>query len=558
MDKLKVLITHRFWILFGLALLIPLIGWWWTSGELQARIDERTSELESAAQSAARGGDAPNETWTQALEEVNGRLQKQYEEAKKRLWEEQKRLMTWPVAIQKEMSALPYRGVLKSPTARYHYSRIYESEFISTVRTVEPFSRGKGMISVNWGGIHRAPFEKWSGLPPKWEEMWDAQEDIWLVRELLDAIVRVNRREDGEDILIAEAPIRQLMELQLRGGNRTRLGQQGGGRQGGGRQGAAGAGPPGGGFGRPGGGRGNGAGPGGGSMGAGGTSRRNVNFSLEKEFGPTSMLRGSQGRATARSAGQAPRGGRPQGARPDSGRRRQRRYVEDAGEFPYRLRAFKMSLIMRQERLPDLLAELNSSKWPVEIVRVHQQDMHMDAQGSVLTSAGGAGRQDFGAMPGEPGGNMGGGGAGPSGSFTGGAVGLPGDGQEVAAALADRYLVQVVIAGLMTLYNPPEEELAEAKRQQKALVDGNFDQVATAADVVGETADEAAAATDEVDAATDEVDAAAAGTRPVQPATDAAPPADSTVQPQPDRPADGETPKGVAEPTTPPEPEKTQ
>ena len=47
MDKLQPIIKHHFWIVFLIALMLPPIAWWMTTGELAAEISDRTSSLDS-------------------------------------------------------------------------------------------------------------------------------------------------------------------------------------------------------------------------------------------------------------------------------------------------------------------------------------------------------------------------------------------------------------------------------------------------------------------------------------------------------------------------------
>jgi len=158
-----------------------------------------------------------------------------------------------------------------------------------------------------------------------------------------------------------------------------------------------------------------------------------------------------------------------------------RRYVDDDESMPFKTRAFYIKVIMDHARVPDLMVELTNSSWPVRVVRLHQSDLYGDDVDPVNSNGGGARRRGVGIGPAAAAGGLGGGGARrsafqpparqPSGSPEG--IGIAGGfensaagqaAQEVrnaqAAAMANPNLVEVVVAGLMTLYRPVEEEEA--------------------------------------------------------------------------------------------------
>ncbi len=67
------------------------------------------------------------------------------------------------------------------------------------------------------------------------------------------------------------------------------------------------------------------------------------------------------------------------------------RYVEETSQ--YKTRAFHMELLMDHRRLPDMLAALSNSPWPVQILQVDQQDLILQGSGlGVHQSKGGQSR----------------------------------------------------------------------------------------------------------------------------------------------------------------------
>ncbi len=45
MDQLKILMEHRFWILSALAVLLPPIGWWVSTGEMATETEKQTKAI---------------------------------------------------------------------------------------------------------------------------------------------------------------------------------------------------------------------------------------------------------------------------------------------------------------------------------------------------------------------------------------------------------------------------------------------------------------------------------------------------------------------------------
>jgi hypothetical protein len=182
----------------------------------------------------------------------------------------------------------------------------------------------------------------------------------------------------------------------------------------------------------------------------------------------------------------------------------ERRYVDEGDQLGYKTRAFLLDVLVRDDQLPNLLASLTNSDFPVEIVRVEISSrsssggrnmtgmpgggaggMEMGMPGEMMMGGMGAEVADFGGgadLYGGPGGMESdlGGGAGYADSelsiYGGGAdaaMGMPGAmmgvnpamnrGKEaMQAAMIDPLLVHVKIGGLMTLYQSAQEADAEA------------------------------------------------------------------------------------------------
>lgn len=462
MDKLKPIIVHKFWIILFIALLLPVIGWSMATGSLAKEIDERKTAIDKAFTDAQIPSNPPNETWSTALKEINKDKERYIGQSHKYLWDKQQSLFVWPTNIAPLMKDTPYRGEI-SRVPRNLYRSAYKFEILRVHKLANPFSfrDGTGTVDLSPNVIPHVPLDKWKTLPPTPKEMWDAQEDIWLVTSILKAIANVNKGAAN----VSEAAVRQISVLELRGGT---IGDDGSSPGGGDDMGSGMEGEMAGAGGLFGGGGGNNLG-----MGAGKDGMQNisVDMDLTEIFGNDADTSGGGGEDSMdmesadvmMDAGGL--GGGFGGAR--GAAQNLKRYYHEEEDLPYKTRAFYLKVVVQSSKLPHLLAELTKMPWPVEIKRVQRADM-FDDNLSPLGQAGGG-------MAGRRQGRMGAGGGdefdleaglgGGIGDRAGAgfeADGLAGAGRDqgldnkslLDAALNDPELAVVSIAGLMTLYKP--------------------------------------------------------------------------------------------------------
>ena len=516
MEKLKPILKQRYWICFGLALIFVLAGWWSASGNLAAKTNERKTSVEASFTEAKKGEADPNALWVAAGNAINEKDSDAYKAASLQLWKRQKAARDWPEQISSQMEKIDYFAEVNSKETRERWASIYEKQIEDLLSIVQPFQplTGKGLVLVDASRITRQPPGKWRVNLPTSNEIWSNQEDIWLLKALLTSISKAN----DSATRITESQVREIKRLTLQGGDRntkpmTIAGQSGGGGggrggnnqrlvdvdddrgSGGGGAGMAGGGPqgshthPGSAF------TGNSGGDilreefGGGAGGAGGIGGNNQRLvDVDDDRG--------RGGATA--------------ATPEV------RYVDGGDkDIGYKTRAFLLDVVIRDERLPDLLARLTNSDFPVEIVRVEITSRSMSgaaamsggSRSNVDDEDGGGGAFGRGGGFGGGGGGFGGSGFGGSGfggsgfggsgfggsgfggsGFGGGSRGRNRDDDSddvvggadalasnaaaaeataaLSAAMSDPLLLEVHIGGLLTLYMTPEETEMEAKTEE--------------------------------------------------------------------------------------------
>ena len=532
MDKLQPLVTHRFWIATGLAVILGLAGYWMGTSDLAAETDRLTQEVEGLKPSP--GAAQPNGAWVDQAAEVAAERKARLESAARLLADTQDQLRVWPEGYRPYVEGLGHFGQI-SLQGREAYIDYYPAEVESVREVVRPYDpeAKEGVVAFAEGNVPQFNTSNWKSIPPESNTVWAAQEDVWLLRELLEQAVKVNRGYDS----ILTAPLKEIQELSLRGGG-----------------GATGAAAAGGGSTDMGTGstgmatsmmglEGDGMEPGGGGVGP------KVVFDLDEEIGSAEGVDDDPALAPPAAAASPAGGGSGEigtgsdmssmmsemggGGRRGGSAEKQgavspgggRRYITSAEGLPYRTRAFQMTVAIDHRRLPELLVNLTNCAWPVEIVRVHQSVGVVPAGhagrpaggGSAgLSSMGGYGESMMGGM-GDMGGGMGGAddamggyGASMSGGMGGQTMGLggglgggrgtprddtpakldPSDPYQVA--LADPYLATAVIGGVMTIYTPREEtevaadsaddpELAAAAERAAAANAGGPDGPADAA-----------------------------------------------------------------------------
>jgi hypothetical protein len=419
MEKLAPIIKQKFWILLGVGLVMTFTGWWLATGTLAATVKARVEKVNGAF-GKVPSGEIPNNDWSTKLAARNTEQDRAVRNTASLLWERQLSRMAWPSNIATFTRNVPYRGEIPL-AARENYRIDYSWDVKRVWESVRPYIQADGTGIVVFGsGPQVLQQKKWGALAPSSADMWDAQEDLWLMESLLQSIVDVN---GGREAQRGDASIHAIEKLELFGGIPAAQRKTA--------PAASAAGPggsmmsPGGGHGM--GGSGGGASPGGfggapgGSEGLGGrpaaATLASADFDRREEFGDDGSGKGAGlggfgggpggGSASAHgSAGGMPGpGGGTAGTGGTAAANAIKRYIEDDAASPFKTRGFYMTLIMDHRKIPSLIAELSASEksaWPVEVVRIQMVRLHDDDIGSGVGGGGGSG----------PGGYPGGGGSG--------------------------------------------------------------------------------------------------------------------------------------------------
>ena len=476
MDKLQPIIKHHFWIVFLIALALPPVAWWMTTGELAAEISDRTSSLDSTFSGIANGQNAANEDWASGVNDLIAIRTEANRLALDRLWKAQTDLMVWPPNVAKWMDVCPYRGEIDDVRIKQILPDIYRGDYELAVRRVwlipEPIDDGKTRVDPDlkqkvvfpYQSLPRIDAAKWSALPPTWQEIWNTQEDLWLLSEVLSAVRRTNDSTSS----ITDSYVKQILQVELFGGQRSAAPASAGST-------ASTSGYPGMSPGYP------GMMPGGMASRGGSTAlSKPAEFPISEEYQVTNAGGRS---ATDYMAGE---GASPNASTSVDLNSDESRYVQ--AEDAYRTRGFKLKVAVDQMQVPTLIRELLNSQYPIEIIRFQQSAMNPEEPGKPAA----ANRSGYpgGALAGMTGDYPGGEDSGysdeggaledysssesndgfegeseGSGGLTGTAYAIPAI-ANVKAALEDRDLVELVVIGEIYIYNPPavdeSEQIADA------------------------------------------------------------------------------------------------
>ncbi len=497
MDKLEPILKNHFWILLVPLFSMNLWGYFSANGALKAATSARETALDGVKSSIPDGTVKPNEVYSKELTKQNDLLEKYVKEELLDLWNRQQARMVWPPRVAADIPK-KYRAEIENRKVRNTYQTDYPEAIQKLHESVEPFVADKR--GITWTPkvdfpVQLIPRMKIGNLTIASEEMWDAQEDIWVTQLLLDAIRQMNKDADSE----TSAVIRRVIAYRLLGGNGESAGSGAeGGSESMGDEGSSMSM----GFSSAMGGQ----GAGGGAGGAGIVT--SVKFDPAEEFGTggepapgggaggsgSGMMMSSMMSSMAEEGDSEASADEPTGPL---------RYVKEDKEGKFVERGFYLSVIINQNKLVDFLVALSNSEWPVRVVRFHfgknpyAPDPFNSAGGggggglAGLGGISGGGMSSMGSMgmrsmgPGNSGSgfvspsSLSGGSSGPGGSFSdqddtgsglgsmmgGGQLGGAGanTGYDAAKALQHPDLVQLDLAGLITLYRQPESEVPEGE-----------------------------------------------------------------------------------------------
>ncbi len=226
MDKLSPILKHWFWILFGFVVILVLVGWYLGASSQAKNIDERTDTINGL--SVTNGAQTPNELWRKGLTKIREERQQRLDVASDMLWDQQVQYMVWPARMQPYVEGKLF-GDNFSINALNTYRSVYDSEVYRLQRIVDPITQdrrtgnvtGKMLMPISALPVQSAS-TMWQTGAPESKEVWYLQEDIWLMGGLLESVRDLNLTA-GANATISRVPVKQIVSLVLKGGDRSVL-----------------------------------------------------------------------------------------------------------------------------------------------------------------------------------------------------------------------------------------------------------------------------------------------------------------------------------------------
>src|SRR5262245_54035189 len=194
LDK-ETFIKEHFWFLLGLTVVLVLLSLVliWTTAPSAIASQQKTFDEQKKKLEAIKPGQAKNARWVESyakrLEAAEAQEKKIWEHA----WKDQESLFTWPDGIPQEqldvLNKLRFYDSIDSTIRTTYADGRYKSQVNELYAVVQPkvVQLGAGLRWVS----------QWASLPPTSEDMWLAQEDLWVQHGLLQII------RDTNDLLAA-------------------------------------------------------------------------------------------------------------------------------------------------------------------------------------------------------------------------------------------------------------------------------------------------------------------------------------------------------------------
>ena len=106
-EILRIMVQNRFWIVLGIASLLPIIGYFVTAGAVKEATAAKVSEIDQAQQAAEgyRSGAVANGQYSEFTKPKINAIEEDVAKAHERLYKRQAPLLDWPEEIEPQLTA---------------------------------------------------------------------------------------------------------------------------------------------------------------------------------------------------------------------------------------------------------------------------------------------------------------------------------------------------------------------------------------------------------------------------------------------------------------------
>jgi hypothetical protein len=217
---LQFCIRHRFWISVTVAALFAVIAYLVGSSPARMRAKQEKKAILQADNDVKKftSPGIPNDQYKPIVLEKTDVLNKDINSAWKQLYDRQVNLLTWPKTVHERFNTWGRKwpenvseGAVQ--LAIDDYIHAYDEYVDSVYKTFSPFEAETG-TGIVWAPpketlLRPAIFD--STRPPELSTIWDAQERLWIQRTLLEVVAQVNKNAKDWDSAI----IKQINELEV-------------------------------------------------------------------------------------------------------------------------------------------------------------------------------------------------------------------------------------------------------------------------------------------------------------------------------------------------------
>ena len=209
-DFLRQCVKYRFWIAFGVSLLLPIAGYFVGAGVINAETTKREGEIKTVKSDVGKytSGPVVNAQYPPMAAQKKEELSKDVSATWRELFARQEPLLKWPEDVEDKFRKWGRKyptdvdkGQVQATLIDYTISY---PNFVSKIyKTFKPFNYD----SPDGGGIVAAPDEKMllrpavfsADAPPELGKVWAEQERLWVVTALLDVVAKVNDSVGAKD-----------------------------------------------------------------------------------------------------------------------------------------------------------------------------------------------------------------------------------------------------------------------------------------------------------------------------------------------------------------------
>ena len=260
MDQLKVLLNrlkkHHFWILCATIMVLTLLGWYLSTGKLAAAYDSQHENLKSEErnmEAVARKANHPNENIRVEMDKLVLARREVVRTAWEIKWKRYEEILVWPSELTNAFvaTATQFRPIEKftlegSKKLEMRFRREYWNYVLDELpkladvigshwRVPETKTRAEGNLAslrprtsrdnrtrphrtenllVDWNAKNQSDLETrhfhWRGVPTTGQVLY-AQEDLWVLRALMDIIAATNKGAKTQ----STAPVKVIQSIEL-------------------------------------------------------------------------------------------------------------------------------------------------------------------------------------------------------------------------------------------------------------------------------------------------------------------------------------------------------